>query len=123
MARTGIRLPRFGMDGALEALHRYDLGRSARRAAEAKALKSAESAYCYACYVIKGRWPEAEVVIIADPCWAYYYAKYVIKGRWPRPQSHRTQCGRTITLVTPYTTRTPLRGVADFVRHTIPSSL
>ena len=75
------------MDDALEALYRYDLGRNARRAAEAKALKNAESAYCYACYVLKGRWPEGESVIVADPCWAYYYANNVIKGRWPEAEA------------------------------------
>jgi hypothetical protein len=32
--------------------------------------------------VFKGRWPEAEPVIMRDPCEAMRYARDVIKGRW-----------------------------------------
>jgi hypothetical protein len=41
----------------------------------------------YSSDVIKGRWPEAERVIIADAQWAYNYANYVIKGRWPEAEN------------------------------------
>ena len=36
--------------------------------------------------VIKGRWPEAEPIIMEDPNYAYLYAKDVIKGRWPEAE-------------------------------------
>lgn len=72
---------------ALTTLYRYDLGRNARRAAEAKALESAERAYYYAKEVIKGYWPEAEPVMMTDPGLAFRYAKYVIKGRWPEAEA------------------------------------
>ena len=39
-------------------------------------------AYCYAVYVIKGRWHEAEDTIITSPKYAYYYAEDIIKDRW-----------------------------------------
>ena len=62
---------------ALTALYRYDLGRNARRVAEAKALKSAERAYYYAKEVIKGCWPEAEPVMMTDPGAASSYALHL----------------------------------------------
>ena len=37
--------------------------------------------------VIKGRWPEADPIIIREPYLAYHYAKDVIKGRWPEAES------------------------------------
>ena len=40
-------------------------------------------AYRYARDVIKGRWPDAESVIMTSPEWAYGYACDVIKGHWP----------------------------------------
>jgi lambda repressor-like predicted transcriptional regulator len=53
---------------------------------QAKALKTAESAYFYARRVIEGRWPKAEMVIAKNPEWAYKYAQSVIKGRWPEAE-------------------------------------
>jgi hypothetical protein len=44
------------------------------------------SAYAYALYVIRGRFPEAEAAIAKDPRWAYEYARYVIKGRFPEAE-------------------------------------
>ena len=41
----------------LRTLYRYDLGRNARRAAEAKALKNSVTGYIYIANVIKGRRP------------------------------------------------------------------
>ena len=38
--------------------------------------------YCYARWVINGRWAEGEGVILQDPYWSYCYACDVIKGRW-----------------------------------------
>ena len=45
-------------------------------------LDCARAAFRYANDVIKGRWPEAESLIMCSASSAYYYAKYVIKGRW-----------------------------------------
>jgi hypothetical protein len=39
-------------------------------------------AYWYAHDVIKGRWSEAEPVIMKGPKWAYFYTHDIIKGRW-----------------------------------------
>jgi len=36
--------------------------------------------------VIKGRWPEAEPVIMKNAKMAYWYAKHIIKGRWPEAE-------------------------------------
>ena len=52
--------------------------------AEKVLLKDADSCFEYAKEVIKGRWPEAEKVLLKDkdksPCLAY--AVYVVHGRW-----------------------------------------
>ena len=45
--------------------------------------KTPREAYRYALRIIKGRWPEAELIILTDPRWAYYYTLNIIKGRWP----------------------------------------
>lgn len=39
--------------------------------------------YWYARDIIKGRWPEGEIVVAKDPWYAYMYAKNVIEGRFP----------------------------------------
>ena len=44
-------------------------------------------AYWYAADVIKGRWPEAEAIIINNSKYAYWYARDVIKGRWPEAET------------------------------------
>jgi hypothetical protein len=49
--------------------------------------KDAFDLYLYARDVIKGRWPEAESILVADPKRAYYYAMDVIKGRWPEAEN------------------------------------
>lgn len=36
----------------------------------------------YAADIIKGRWIEAEPYIIKDPFYAYRYARNIIKGQW-----------------------------------------
>ncbi len=38
--------------------------------------------YQYAYFIIKGRFLEAEPVIMTSPQFSYYYAGYIIKGRW-----------------------------------------
>jgi len=48
---------------------------------------TAKEAFYYAREVVKGRWPEAEKVIAADPKWAFYYASEVIKERWPEAEA------------------------------------
>jgi len=40
-------------------------------------------AYLYASEVIKGRWIEAEDIIMTHPGRCFNYAKYVIKGKLP----------------------------------------
>jgi hypothetical protein len=55
--------------------------------AEAEALESPYSAYLYASDVIKGRWPEAEAVMIDNiddvaPYELLLYATEVLRGRW-----------------------------------------
>lgn len=41
----------------------------------------------YAAYVKKGRWPEAEPLILTKPFTSYSYAHKVIKGRWAEAES------------------------------------
>jgi len=43
--------------------------------------------YWYVIDVIKGRWKEAEPVILTHPWSAYLYARNVIKGRWEEAES------------------------------------
>jgi hypothetical protein len=45
------------------------------------------NAHYYAAEVVRGRWPEAEPVIVKDGRWAYLYARYVINGRWPEAEA------------------------------------
>ena len=45
-----------------------------------------ENLFWHAEEVIKGRWPEAEPIIMKDLCCACDYAQYVIKGRWPEAE-------------------------------------
>ena len=40
----------------------------------------------YARDIIKGRWPEAEPIIIRHAYYIYTYARDVIKGRWPEAE-------------------------------------
>lgn len=42
----------------------------------------------YTKHVIKGRWPEAEPIIMKNPQYAYYYAHYIIKGVWPEAEPY-----------------------------------
>jgi len=51
-------------------------------------MKDPKAAYWYAYQIIKGRWPEAEPVIMKDPEYAYYYASDVIKGRWSEAEPY-----------------------------------
>lgn len=43
-------------------------------------------AYLYAKYVIMGRWPEVEPVIMMNSHYAYQYAKNVLQKRWPEAE-------------------------------------
>jgi len=47
-------------------------------------MKDPRSAYWYARFIIKDRWPEAEPYIMKDSLWANLYA-YITKNkdRWP----------------------------------------
>ena len=54
--------------------------------AEAVIMQDAFWAYWYALDVLEGRWPEAELAIIGSAKWAYHYACDVIKGRWPEAE-------------------------------------
>jgi len=50
--------------------------------------KNPKNAYWYAEDIIKGRWPEAEPVIMTRMLWAYRYAEAIIKGRWPEAEPY-----------------------------------
>lgn len=54
--------------------------------AEPIILTRPSSSYLYAQRIIKGRWPEAEPLIMKHPNFAYKYANWVIKGRWPEAE-------------------------------------
>ena len=41
--------------------------------------------------IIKGRWEEAEPVIMKDVWYAYLYAKDIIKGRWEEAEEYIKQ--------------------------------
>jgi hypothetical protein len=43
---------------------------------------NAIDAFFYAIYIINGRWPEAEPIIMKNPAVTFRYACDVIKGRW-----------------------------------------
>lgn len=43
--------------------------------------------YTYAKDFVKGRYPEAERVLVNDPQWACFYARDIIKGRWPEAEA------------------------------------
>ena len=45
-----------------------------------------ENLYWHAEEVIKGRWLEAEPIIMEDPTYACWYAKLIIKDRWPEAE-------------------------------------
>lgn len=47
---------------------------------------ASESACKYAKYIIGGRWPEAEPIIIESPQAAYYYARHILNGKWPEAE-------------------------------------
>ena len=42
----------------------------------------------YARKVFRGRWPDAEPIIIKNPILAYWYAKDVIGGPWPEAEKY-----------------------------------
>ena len=50
--------------------------------AEPIIMKNPRYVWAYAYNVIQGRWPEAEPYIMKDPEWAYRYAHDVIRDRW-----------------------------------------
>jgi hypothetical protein len=41
----------------------------------------------YAIFVIGGRWPEAEKMILENPYDVYFYTTDIIKGRWPEGEA------------------------------------
>lgn len=51
-------------------------------------LQDASAAYNYALKIIKGRWPEAEPIILSkgSPRTLFFYAKNLIKSRWPEAE-------------------------------------
>jgi hypothetical protein len=75
-------------NGDTESLFAYaeDIVKGRWPEAEPIIIKDPEYAYLYARSVIKGRWPEAEPTIMKNPEFAYFYAKDVIKGRWPKAE-------------------------------------
>lgn len=46
-----------------------------------KALVDPESAYLYACRVVRDRWPQGESVIAQDIEYSYYYARF-LESQW-----------------------------------------
>jgi hypothetical protein len=64
-------------DEVIEALSKYS---SIEEALESKRA----SYWCcwYATKVLKGRWIEAESIIIKDAYFAYWYTRDILKGRW-----------------------------------------
>jgi len=59
--------------------------------AEPLIMKDPGTAYNYANRVIRARWPEAEPYIMKNPEWACYYARDVIQGRWPAAEPYIRQ--------------------------------
>ena len=55
--------------------------------AESIILTSPQYAHNYAENIIQGKWPEAESIILTNPEYAYMYARYVIEGKWPKAES------------------------------------
>lgn len=53
--------------------------------------READTAYHYARYIIKGRWPDAEPYIMKDSYYAYCYAAQVITGKWPEAEPYIKQ--------------------------------
>ena len=54
--------------------------------AEPIIMRNSYYAYRYARYTLKCRWPEAEPHILMSPWNSCEYAIYVIKGRWPEAE-------------------------------------
>jgi hypothetical protein len=69
-----------------EGVNKIQEAKNPSEAEKEKALRSPAGAYLYAYKVIKGRWPEAEPIIINSPWSALHYAQYVLKGRWPEAE-------------------------------------
>ena len=57
-----------------------NLGLSRDQRSEKIIMKDPMRACLYANGVIKGRWPEAESVIMSDPKWWNQYKDYIING-------------------------------------------
>jgi len=51
--------------------------------------------YFYAAEVKKGRWPEAEPILLTHPYWAYVYANNILKSRWPEAEPMIIDCPQT----------------------------
>lgn len=51
------------------------------------ATELADTAYTYARYFVKGRWPKGEPTIATDLDYAFLYAKTIIKGKWPEGEA------------------------------------
>ena len=49
--------------------------------------KHPKSAFEYAYYIIKGRFPEGEATIAKNPQWAFFYAAEIIEGRFPEGEA------------------------------------
>ena len=69
--------------------HIYDyekivMGTNRMSKKEQEALKSAESAYCYANDILKGRFEKGEDIISKDARYSYYYARDVLNSRFEK---------------------------------------
>jgi hypothetical protein len=57
-----------------------------------------QSVILYARDVIKGRWPEAEPIIMKNPYYSYSYANEVLKKRWPEAERVIKQAPQSVIL-------------------------
>lgn len=67
--------------------------------AEPIIMKDAQCASRYALEIIKGPWSEAEPFIMQNGEYAYDYAVYVLKQRWIEAEPYIAQCGRRLEYV------------------------
>lgn len=63
----------------------------AARRAEKSIMKSPESIFKYSLYAIKGRWKEAEHLMMTSPKYLHHYAELVLKKRWDGPYAEEAE--------------------------------
>jgi hypothetical protein len=56
--------------------------------AEPVIMTSTPFSYYYAGDIIKGRWVEAEPIIMKDPYYAFWYAKTILYSRWTEAEPY-----------------------------------